>query len=104
MEAQLGEDVVLGAVHQLGEPRKAITELVGDPAPLVGSGGLIFLNKYGLQQGADHAALARADMGERIPEKMHDPNAIDTVRFTLAAPFDGVRPAQRRRRRDAKFP
>src|SRR5512143_4288410 len=63
MEAHVGEDVVLGAVHQLGEPRKAITELVGNPAPLVASGGLIVLNKYGLQQGADHAALARADMG-----------------------------------------
>ncbi len=35
---------------------------------------------------------------------VHDPNAIDAVRFTVALPFAGAGRAVRRRRRDAKFP
>jgi len=35
---------------------------------------------------------------------MHDPNAIDGVRFVVSVPFAGAGLAQRQRRRDAKFP
>jgi hypothetical protein len=35
---------------------------------------------------------------------MHDPNAIDAIRFTASVPFAGAGPSLRHRRRDARFP
>jgi len=35
---------------------------------------------------------------------MHDPNAIDAVRFTVAVPFAGAGRISAPRRRDAHFP
>jgi hypothetical protein len=35
---------------------------------------------------------------------VHDPNAIDAVRFTTSMPFAGAGPTLRRRRSDARFP
>jgi hypothetical protein len=43
-------------------------------------------------------------MGQGVAAEMHDPNAIGAVRFVVAVPFAGAGLAQRRRRRDAKFP
>ena len=36
--------------------------------------------------------------------RVHDPNAIDAVRFTASMPFAGAGPMLRRRRSDARFP
>jgi hypothetical protein len=38
------------------------------------------------------------------PGDLHDPNAIDAVRFTASVPFAGAKPTLRRRRSDARFP
>jgi len=35
---------------------------------------------------------------------VHDPNAIDAVRFSASTPFAGAGPTLRRRRSDARFP
>jgi hypothetical protein len=43
-------------------------------------------------------------MGQKIAVLVHDANAIDAVRFVVERPFAGARPAERRRRRDARFP
>jgi hypothetical protein len=37
-------------------------------------------------------------------DRLHDPNAIDAVRFTASMPFAGAEPTLRRRRSDARFP
>jgi hypothetical protein len=39
-----------------------------------------------------------------VPQKMHDPNAIGAVRFTVAVPFAGAGYLSGPRRRDAHFP
>jgi hypothetical protein len=41
---------------------------------------------------------------ERVPHPVHDPNAIDAVRFTVAVPFAGAGRISAPRRRDAHFP
>jgi hypothetical protein len=48
--------------------------------------------------------LLRLHARQRIAHPMHDPNAIDAVRFTASMPFAGAEPALRRRRSDARFP
>jgi hypothetical protein len=43
-------------------------------------------------------------VGQEIPVLVHDPNAIDAVRFTVAVPFAGAGRISAPRRRDAHFP
>jgi hypothetical protein len=43
-------------------------------------------------------------VGEQVPVLVHDPNAIDAVRFTVAVPFAGAGRISAPRRRDAHFP
>jgi hypothetical protein len=48
--------------------------------------------------------VARRDGVAAVAQLMHDPNAIDAVRFVVSLPFGGAGFAQRRRPRDARFP
>jgi hypothetical protein len=43
-------------------------------------------------------------MSQQVPMLVHDPNAIDVVRFTVAVPFAGAGRIGGPRRRDAHFP
>jgi hypothetical protein len=56
------------------------------------------------QRGRGHGLLRLADMGQRVPHPMHDPNAIDVLRLVMSLPLAGAGPATKRQRRDAKFP
>jgi hypothetical protein len=47
---------------------------------------------------------ARWQLVQDVGGLMHDPNAIDAVRFTTSMPFAGAEPTLRRRRSDARFP
>jgi hypothetical protein len=49
------------------------------------------------QRGRDHRLLALGHVGERVPHPVHDPNAIDAVRFSVSVAF--VWPAMAKPRR-----
>ena len=65
-EAHVGEDVVLGLVHEGGELWRLGPELVGDQAPLCGGTVGIVLGKRGCDEGGDDAPALPAGMGQQV--------------------------------------
>jgi hypothetical protein len=103
-ERQVGEHVLLAVVHELAELGPAGAELVGDVAPGLPGAVLIGLQEGLAQRRGDDRLLPLACVSQGVPHPMHDPNAIDAVRFVVFLPFAGAGLVQRRRRRDARFP
>ena len=69
-EGHVGEDVLLGLVHQSGELRHLGAELVGDAAPLLFRARGVGLGEGGGDEGGDDAAAALAGVGEGVPHEM----------------------------------
>lgn len=62
-EAHVGQDVVLGIVHQGGELRHPRPELIGDLPPLLAGGLGVVLGEGGADPGRDDAALGLSGIG-----------------------------------------
>ena len=74
-QVHVGEHVLLGGVHQRGEPRYLGPQLVGYGVPLtVGSRGVL-VGIDGADPGRDDAALGLAGMSERVAGEV-DPAAL----------------------------
>jgi hypothetical protein len=51
-------------------------------------GGLdALLSEDRLEHRRHHGPLGRPDMREEVPGEVHDPNAIDVLRFSRSLPF-----------------
>ena len=70
VEAHIGEDVVLGLVHEGGELWRLGLELVGDQAPLCGGTVGIVLGKRGCDEGGDDAPALLAGMGQQVAHEV----------------------------------
>ncbi len=69
-KGHVGQHVVLGVIHQRGQPRHLGSDLISDTAPL-GAGGLgSVLREGGGDEGGDHSAAALVGMSGDIPLKM----------------------------------
>lgn len=69
-EVHVGEHVMLGGIHQLGQLRHSRAELVGHSAPLGMGGGRIGLGGGSADPGGDQAALHFASMRRRIAHEV----------------------------------
>jgi len=97
-EAHVGQHVVLALVHEAREPRPTRSELIRHLAPDLARARLVGLQEGLAEGGGDHALLALGDLGQRAAHPMHDPNAIDALRFSVSLPFAWpalARPRQR---------
>jgi hypothetical protein len=103
-ECHIGQDILLGGVHQGGQFRHFGAELVSDAPPLGMRRGRVVLGVGGADPGRDDPALGLARMHQGVAGEMHDPNAIDVLRLVMSLPFAGAGSATKRQRRDAKFP
>ena len=70
-EAHVGENVVLGLVHEGGELRRLGPELVGDLAPLGARGLGVLLGEGGGDEGGDDAPALAAGTGQQIAHEVH---------------------------------
>ena len=70
-EAHVGEDVVLGLVHEDGELWRLGPELVGDQAPLCGGTVGIVLGEGGCDEGGDDAPALLAGRGHDRRGRRH---------------------------------
>jgi hypothetical protein len=77
-------------------PRTACWETAAGGGRVVGGAGL--------QEFGCYRVPTFGNVGQGASQPMHDRNAIDAVRVNLGLPFVGAGPAQRRQRRDARFP
>jgi hypothetical protein len=62
------------------------------------------LGKGGVDEGDGNAAALLSRVRQQIAHGVHDPNAIDAVRFTVSVPFAAAGLSARRRRSDSHFP
>ena len=69
-EGHVGENVVLGLVHEGGEFRRLGPELVGDLAPLGGGAVRILLGEGGSDEGRDDAPALLAGMGQQVAHEV----------------------------------
>ena len=70
-EANVGEDVVLGFVHQGGELGDLGPELVGDLTPLDLRAVGVLLGEGGGDEGGDDAPTLAAGMGQQVAGEVH---------------------------------
>jgi hypothetical protein len=98
-EARVGQDVVLAPVHERGELRPAGPELVGHLPPDLVRARLVGLQERLAQRRGDHRLLALAHVRQGAPHPVHDPNAIDALRFSTALAFVWPAIAKPRQRR-----
>ena len=95
---------MLAPVHRRREPGPARPELVGHLPPDLAGAVLVGLEGRLPKGGRGHGLLPLGHVGERVAHPVHDPNAVDAVRFTVAVPFAGAGRISAPRRRDAHFP
>jgi hypothetical protein len=83
----------------VGQRGPAWAELVGELPPSLPGGFLVRLPEGLAQGGRHHRMLAFGHVGESVAHPVHDPNAIDALRFSMALPFAWpaiARPRQQR--------
>ncbi len=81
-----------------------VLQLVGDMSPGLMRRRGIGLQKGLVDRGGNHRVLPLGHMRQGIAHPVHDPNAIDRLRFTVAVAFRWealVKPRQRRDRPSA---
>ena len=66
-ERQVGQDVVLARVHQVGELGPAGAELIGELAPSLPGRRLVRLQEGLAQRGGDHRLLAPRYVRQGVP-------------------------------------
>jgi hypothetical protein len=68
-------------------------------APLNSGSGFIVLGEGSADEGGNDAASTLAGMGHDIAHEVHDPNAIDALRFgsMVAFPWPAISKPRRRR-------
>ena len=86
-EGHVGEDVVLGLVHEGGELRRLGPELVGDQAPLGARRPGVVLGEDGGDEGGDDAPALAAGMGEQVAHEV-DAGAVEEPGFGLWRALD----------------
>ncbi len=67
----MGQDILLGLVHELGQLRQAWSHLVGYLAPLGLGRGLVLLGEDGADEGGGEATAVAPSMGQQVAHEMH---------------------------------
>ena len=70
-EGHVGEHVVLGVLHERGEPWEPRPQLVGDVAPEVAGGGPVGLDEDLADRPGDHGVVAPRDMAQHVAHEVH---------------------------------